>query len=350
MRSSGIEEPHQPPTVGGFPVYVDLKTRETLTESNDALITASGRSCVPIVDRIPRFVVSENYAKNFGLQWNQFAKTQLDSYTGHPLSEQRLQRCIGPHAWDSLRGKLVLEAGCGAGRFTEILLRQGGRVMSVDLSTAVDANRKNCPLARNHRIIQADIAALPFVPRQFDIVVCLGVIQHTPSSEATIAALYEQVKPGGWLIIDHYLQGLGMLTRFGRIAARAAGTRMEPAKALAFAERLVSIFLPVHRAVGCRPWLAQLLGRFSPIITFYHVQPELPERLQREWAILDTYDAITDRFKHLRTPNTISRTLQELGMEEVRVWTVGNGVEARGRRPPLRPTRTRRSEIGNLPS
>jgi hypothetical protein len=35
---------------------------------------------------IPRFVSESNYADNFGMQWNYFAKTQLDSYSGHAIS------------------------------------------------------------------------------------------------------------------------------------------------------------------------------------------------------------------------------------------------------------------------
>src|SRR5690348_8374875 len=69
---------------------------------------------------IPRFVDSDNYAQSFGFQWNRYAKTQLDSHTGRPISRNRLFETT---RWpEDLSGQLVLEAGCGAGRFTEILL------------------------------------------------------------------------------------------------------------------------------------------------------------------------------------------------------------------------------------
>ncbi|HEX4950044.1 MAG TPA: class I SAM-dependent methyltransferase, partial [Blastocatellia bacterium] len=72
----------------------------------------------PIRNGIPRFVTTDNYAAAFGLQWLKFAQTQLDSYTGAPLSEMRLERCLG-EPLSNLQGKNVLEAGSGAGRFTE---------------------------------------------------------------------------------------------------------------------------------------------------------------------------------------------------------------------------------------
>lgn len=54
------------------------------------------RGCnIPVVRGIPRFVDSTNYAAAFGLQWNQFRKTQLDSYTGTTISKDRLTRLLG---------------------------------------------------------------------------------------------------------------------------------------------------------------------------------------------------------------------------------------------------------------
>ncbi|HEX6049021.1 MAG TPA: class I SAM-dependent methyltransferase, partial [Gemmatimonadaceae bacterium] len=158
---------------------------------------------VPIVRGIPRFVESDGYAAAFGWQWMQFRRSQLDSYTTTTISRDRLARCLGG-SLDAVRGKTVLEAGCGAGRFTEILLAAGARVVAADLSSAVDANYANCGHAKQYFVCQADIRALPVAPHSFDAVVCLGVIQHTPAPEETIAALAGYVKPGGLLAIDHY--------------------------------------------------------------------------------------------------------------------------------------------------
>src|SRR3990172_5667020 len=111
--------------------------------NGSALLCPSGCS-FPVIDRIPRFVRSEAYAKTFGNQWKMFAKTQLDSQTGSSISRERLNRCLGG-TLEAVIGKLVLEAGCGAGRFTEILLDAGARVVSCDLSSAVEANKANFP-------------------------------------------------------------------------------------------------------------------------------------------------------------------------------------------------------------
>lgn len=60
---------------------------------------------VPIRDYIPRFVDQDNYAGNFGLQWNTFRTTQLDSQTGLNHSKKRLLADTGWNLED-LKGKL----------------------------------------------------------------------------------------------------------------------------------------------------------------------------------------------------------------------------------------------------
>ena len=111
--------------------------------SADTHALACEKGCeVPVLGGIPRFVDQDNYAAAFGRQWNTYRKTQLDSYTGTTISRDRLSRCLGG-SMEVVRDKLVLEAGCGAGRFTERLLESGAAVFACDLSPAVEANYEN---------------------------------------------------------------------------------------------------------------------------------------------------------------------------------------------------------------
>ena len=45
---------------------------------------------------------------------------------------------------------------------------------------------------------------MPFAKAQFDKVLCLGVLQHTPNFEQSVQSLIEMVKPGGELVVDFY--------------------------------------------------------------------------------------------------------------------------------------------------
>ncbi len=316
-----------------------LKHSQTLkahfADSPKALECPAGCS-VPVVRDIPRFVESSNYASAFGLQWKAFRKTQLDSYTGTTISRDRLTRCFGG-SLDVLRGKTVFEVGCGAGRFTELMLEAGATVLACDLSQAVEANYENCHGKPNYFVCQANALQLPVLPQSFDFVLCIGVIQHTPSPEETIRALARQVKPGGMLVIDHYTHTY--VQNYLQRNLRRVLIRLPARIAKSATLGLSSALLPLHR-LGLK-WqhrrglwrLRHGLLKHSPLIDYLDLFPELGDKLMGEWSILDTHDALTDYYKHLRTREEIEETLRSCGLIGLEVTYGGNGVEARARMP-----------------
>lgn len=299
-----------------------------LASEENALICERGCR-VPVVRGIPRFVSSNNYAAGFGLQWNQFSKTQLDSYTRTTISKDRLTHALGGKL-DVLSGKTVLEVGCGAGRFTEVMLAAGAQVTACDLSLAVEANYANCGSASNYFVCQADVRTLPIKPDSFDFVICLGVVQHTPSPEETIAALARCVKPGGTLVIDHY--GPEYPVTFSRRWLRNLLLRMPPASAKSLSLTLARALLPLHKLSWTEKrgrWrLRKQLQKFSPLVDYYDVYPQLGEKLLAEWSVLDTHDTLTDYYKHLRSVEQIKSCLTACGLVDLKVEYAGNGIEA----------------------
>ena len=320
----------------GFPQWCCPFDRLNLRECQEALACASGHE-FPAIRGVYRFTSGETYADAFGVQWNKYRTTQLDSHTGTTISRDRALRCMGTALWNNLEGRNVLECGCGAGRFTELLLGAGARVTSVDLSNAVDANAENCPPSPFHRIAQADILRLPFLSGQYDIVFCLGVIQHTPRPVEAIAKLWEQVKPSGHLVIDHYSHRLSWYLRTAPLF-RAVLRRLPSAAGLVWTQKLVNSLLPLHLALRGSPMATRLFQRLSPVSSYYHVFPELPDSLQREWALLDTHDALTDWYKHWSSRRHIRNILARLGAEKVWCEYGGNGVEARALRAATTPS------------
>jgi SAM-dependent methyltransferase len=317
--------------------------------SPSALVCASGCR-VPVVRSVPRFVALSNYASGFGLQWKTFRQTQLDSYTGTTISKDRLARCFGG-SLDVVRGKSVLEVGCGAGRFTELLLAAGAHVFACDLSQAVEANYDNCHGSPNYFVCQADARRLPVVPHSFDFVLCIGVIQHTPSPEETIAALARYVKPGGMLVIDHYSHNYiqNFLQRnLRRLLIRLPASVAKPAT-LGMARALVPLHRFAWKKLAHRRGLWRLRARLvkhSPFIDYFELFPQLSDKLVAEWAILDTHDALTDYYKHLRSRDEIEESLRSCGFTDLEVSYGGNGVEARARMPVSDAAREAESKVG----
>lgn len=326
-----------------WPYYIDPKSGDKLVEkinsNNQSYLSSNSGVSYPIIKGIPRILRDfNNYSSAFGEQWIKWRKTQLDSYTNTTISSDRLYRCVGDDIINRFKNSKdplhVLEVGCGAGRFTEILLKFPSiRLTSIDLSSAVEANAQNFPQNSYHRIIQTDLLELPFELMKFDIVICLGVIQHTPKPENSIKKLYEQVKPGGDLVIDHYTFDISRITKITANILRPIIKRVSSKNRFYIIETLVNIFFPIHRLIRKLPILQKIFSRISPIITYFHVYPELPENLQKEWSMLDTHDGLTDWYKHLRSLKQIKEILHNLQAISVNVKNGGNGIEARCKRP-----------------
>jgi 2-polyprenyl-3-methyl-5-hydroxy-6-metoxy-1,4-benzoquinol methylase len=301
-------------------------TGKPLQEENNFLVNSDGEKYA-VVNGIPRFVESDNYAQAFGLQWKTFAKIQLDSYNGSTISLERLERCLGCKVQD-LKDKTLLEVGCGAGRFTEHLVRGGANVHSIDLSVAVEVNKENVGNASNYTVAQANVYALPFAKESFDIVMCLGVIQHTPDPEKTMEALWAMVKPGGKLVIDHYTFDWMYYIK-PILFYRSVLRKMEPAKSKKIVERLVAFFFPLHWKYRNSKLMTILLNRISPCYVYIKTFPQMDYDFHFELTRLDTYDGLTDYYKHLRSEKQIENKLIALGAKNIKVWRGGNGVEAR---------------------
>jgi 2-polyprenyl-3-methyl-5-hydroxy-6-metoxy-1,4-benzoquinol methylase len=313
-----------------FPSFFNRKKNRPYTLENDRLVCDNEQ--IPEVNGVKYFAAINTYASLFGDQWKQYKKTQLDSYTGSPISASRLNRCLGDGLKDNLKGKLVLEAGCGAGRFTEVLLEKGAVLVSSDLSSAVEVNVENFPLSENHLVIQADINDMPYADESFDVVVCLGVIQHTPNTEKTIEDLYKLVKRGGTLVIDHYYYSKSNYLRLAPLYR--TGLRKKTSDyTIPYTQKLIKRYLPWHKRFAGNKLMSVLLNRISPVITYYHAFPEFTDELQQEWALLDTHDSLTDWHKRFRNKNEITATLTKLGATEIWCAYGGNGVEARCKKP-----------------
>lgn len=170
-------------------------------ESGDLVCTHGHR--YPIVDFIPRFVEEDAYADAFAIEWTEFRTAHLKRYTGLDYLDEQFQDCVD-FPLERLEGKLVLDAGAGTGRFSEVVLSHGGRVIAVDLSRAIDAAFLNLRDSDDIHFLQADIFKLPFRREAFDFVYSWGVLHHTPDPPAAFRQLPRLVRPGGKLMTFVY--------------------------------------------------------------------------------------------------------------------------------------------------
>jgi len=284
------------------------------------LVTPNGEKCYPIINYIPRFVSTDNYAQGFGFQWNKFRNTQLDSYTGVSLSRDRLFESSG---WTPtmLKHKRVLDVGCGAGRFTEIALDSEAFVVALDYSSAVDACWANHSSNPNLNVIQGDIYHLPFAPNHFDFVYCLGVLQHTPHVKESFMALPKQLIYGGRLVVDVY-PALWLNVLWPKYWLRPISKRIPQKLLLNIVELMVACLLPISLFVGRIPKLGHKLRYAIPVCNYDGIFP-LSKTQLREWAVLDTFDMFASRYDKPQTLPTLRAWFEEAGMKDIEVFRRG---------------------------
>jgi SAM-dependent methyltransferase len=299
----------------------------------DGEFRCSSGCSFPIRGGIPRFVSSGAYSEAFGWQWRKYRRTQLDSYTGLSVSRNRLEHCLGMPV-EGLKGKVVLECGSGAGRFTELLLGNCDYLVSTDLSDAVDANLENLKdRGPKYTLLQSDLNKSPLPREAFDVLICMGVLPFTPSPEASIRKLISHLKPGGLLVIDHYKRetGLRALEPYLTLGypLRAVLKRLNRETGLKATKALTAICDPIRKRTCHYKWLHRIVGRFLPSVCYYNQYPELPSSIAYEWNELDTHNVLTAYHKHLRRPDELSNYVRSLGMEIVSCCEAGNGIEIR---------------------
>src|SRR3954447_21739146 len=220
----------------------------------------SGRS-YPIVEGIPRFVAIESYASTFGVQWRRWATTQLDSINGTRIFRKRFERYFGDPA--RLEGLSVLDAGCGAGAFLDVVAPYAERLVGVDLSRSVEPAFASMRAYTNVDVVQGDLAKLPFPDGAFDYVFCIGVLQHTPDPPAIVRSLARVVRPGGTLAVWMYERSRWEALKPRHLVRRYTAT-LPPEKAMPFIERYYRAGRPVRRRLRRLP-AGRMLAKLVPL-------------------------------------------------------------------------------------
>ena len=280
------------------------------------LTTSDGKFQYNIKGGIPRFVPDSNYADNFGMQWNYFSKTQLDSYSGFPISSDRFWKATG---WqpEQLKDEWVLDIGCGSGRFAEVALKAGAKLVALDYSNAVDACYENLKSYKNLYVIQGDIYSLPFAKDSFKFVYSLGVLQHTPDVKKAFSALPPVVAPNGRLCVDYYWKRFQTVLH-AKYLFRPITKRMQKDKLFNLLKKIVPAMLFISRLIDKIPFLGKIFKRVIPVADYSGVYP-LTEKQLSEWALLDTFDMLGPQYDSPQTKKTIYHWMSNAGINDIEI-------------------------------
>jgi SAM-dependent methyltransferase len=312
-----------------------VQSREHGEVKEGTLVDESGGHQVQIHDFIPRFISDPSYTGSFGEQWNRYRSIQIDSENKLNLSADRFYRWTG---WkkDELAGQRILEAGCGAGRFTQVMLDAGANVFALDMSSAVDACwRTNGPNA-NLSLVQADIYRIPHPGEFFDRIFCYGVLQHTPDPQRAFMSLIKFLRPGGRIAIDCYLKSRRPSRWTAKYIWRPITTRLSSQMLFKAVEWYIPKWLPIDTRLASVPVIGKWLISIIPCWNYTGLLPLGREEIV-SWAILDTFDALAPKYDQPQSLAEVTSWFEEAGLSNVRVEPGSNGIVGNATKPVKRP-------------
>ncbi len=135
-------------------------------------------------------------------QWDD----QAERYEAGRVSDPLYMAGVRAAVWAArpIRGRAVLDAGCGTGLVTRALRAEGVAVAAIDASAAslglVDREPDGHPILA----VRGDLTRLPFADESFDRVVCANVLQQFPDPAArrrAVSELARVARPGGRIVV-----------------------------------------------------------------------------------------------------------------------------------------------------
>ncbi len=233
---------------------------------------------------------------NFSLLREKHSLLQFDSIN---KTNHRLNTILSRTNWDKnfFKNKIILECGCGAGPDTEILLKLGAKVISVDIAGLEVAN-KNIKKTSNHLFVQASLLDLPFKYNSFDIVFCHRVIQHTPNPKKVLKEILKFVRPKGNVFVHSYSNSFYQMFRW-KYFMRPLTKKIKPNYLYGLIERKSNSLFIISNFFFKLGLIGKIINHFFiPFLNYRNIK-EFKNKSNKwiiEYGIHDTFDALSPKY------------------------------------------------------
>ena len=263
------------------------------------------------IGRLPSTVYDARSNRSFSLQW------QMHQYDDHTWfkNDADLRRREFLYGMDleekDLKGRLVLDAGCGNGSLTSSIARYDAEVVGIDLSSSIERAYQNrrrfaggqAPFVH---FVQANVMEPPFEPETFDHIHTTGVLHHTPSTEKAFLSFLRLGRPGGRVYVQLYRRREAWV-RIINQCLRAVTTRLPVRLLYALCYLLAPLHTAIIRVVAwCR-------GESTP----------LPGFSRRERAI-SMFDHFSPKYQYRYTPEQVLAMFERAGVTGAKDVTLEN--------------------------
>jgi len=280
----------------------------------------------PFAGRVPELVagpVGQKAAKtrdSFALEWQRYPQETRPE--DRPVFLEECQLSPG-----DFQGKVVLDAGCGMGRYSVVALGLGAEVVAMDLSESLRGLAAKADRLPKLHVLKGDLLNPPLREKAFDIVYSHGVLHHTSDTRAAFDAVAKLVRPGGYLSVWLYgkagrfsdfadnpiREDRPWVRRHRRLAWLVVGLR----HAISDFLRFFTTRLPLELVYAvCWPLAALGAVPFVKYLTF-SVHPDFQVRL------IENFDWLSPPYQFHHTKEELARWFREAGFDVIKILPHG---------------------------
>ncbi len=282
------------------------------------LISENNEHSYPIIKGIPRFVDAEFYSKSFGYEWKKWSKVQYeDENVGKPLEgfTDKMFNLSTGFSNNDIEGKMIVEFGCGGGRYMDVVLRKKGIAIGIDLSIAVEPAYENLKHYQDILIVQGDILMSPFKTGVFDHGYSIGVLHHTPDPGKGLKELFRTLKVGGngtCLVYEHNGWYASNSIKLYRKVINKTRFLFGNSLALVYSHVSARTLYYIMPLINKIPKIGYRAVRILENNIF--VVNKLPDL---RWRILDTFDAITPSYASTHTSEEVENWFKKINCKNI---------------------------------
>ncbi len=260
-----------------------------------------------IISGIPRFVKKNDLKHSFNFQWKKWNKLQFeDQNIGLPMEwhTKKMFHSITDFKDEMNKDKIFLDIGAGSGRFADILIENGSKVICIEVSNSVDQIYEN--LNKNHKnalIIQSDFENLPIKNSSIDHAFSIGVLHHSKNPEAAFSETYRVLKKNGSFAVSVYSKDSPYnepLVFFWRKIFNLLKYLFSYYPVLIYSLIVVNIYFFIAKIFKFKG-----LGIFR-----YSIFPALIYK-DKNWSLLDTFDLLSHKFASCHTDLEVTKWFEK---------------------------------------
>lgn len=249
----------------------------------------------------------------FDAEWSRFSRVgddelrEIFSLYSDVLDEDAFRRdCV------------VVDAGCGAGRWAVEVAKRGPLILAMDLGLSVELANANTRASGRVCCVQADIHHLPVVDASVDWAYSLGVLHYLPSAVAGLGPVVRAVRPGGQVLVYHYyaldIRGPAFRGLFAIVdRTRRIVSRLPRPVVVAFAEAVAAVvYWPVARSAAALEALGARRAAAALPLSFYR---------HRAFRVMrnDALGRFGTRMEHRFTREQLVAAMSGVGLDGIEV-------------------------------